>query len=92
MEDEQLVIIGGPVKSLGGGRVGGFLVRFTDQDNLDLEGDYFDETTDYMFDFPGKSAAWFSHAIYPQKQRLSNDAELSMKHDGDEFGNYRRVE
>jgi len=51
-----------------------------------LEGDYFDDQTDYMVDLPGKSLAWFSHALYPQKQRLSGDADLNQRKTDDGFG------
>lgn len=44
MEDE-LIAFGTEVKALGGGKVGGYLVRFTDADTPDLTGDYFDAKT-----------------------------------------------
>ena len=34
------------VKALGGGRVGGYLIRFTNKHNPDLQGDYFTSDTD----------------------------------------------
>ena len=79
---DTIVNPGHAVKALGDGRVGGYLVRFTNPDEPDLEGDYFDASTDFVFNFPGKSAAWFSHALYAQKTKLSSDAELKE----DEFG------
>ncbi len=45
--DEELIIYGGEVKALGGGKVGGYLVRFSDKDSPDLEGDYFTEETEF---------------------------------------------
>ena len=41
MKDE-LIAIGGEVKALGGGKVGGYLVRYTDSTSPDLVGDFFD--------------------------------------------------
>ena len=45
MED-NLVYYGGAVKVLGDGRVGGYLVRFSDDKSPDLEGDFFSPATD----------------------------------------------
>jgi hypothetical protein len=47
MNGETLVNLGGAVKALGDGRVGGYLVQFTDAEHPDLEADYFDAATDY---------------------------------------------
>ena len=61
--DEQLVYFGGAVKALGNGKVGGYLVRFTSEDELDLENEYFDAATDY-----GKARAsdvYYSHGLDP---------------------------
>jgi hypothetical protein len=41
------VIIGGTVKALGDGRVGGLLVRYGADDDRDRVGDYFHKDTDY---------------------------------------------
>ncbi len=43
---ETLVVQGGEVKSLGEGKIGGYLVRFTAPKDTDLEGDFFDKNTD----------------------------------------------
>jgi len=42
-----LVITGGEVKALEGGKVGGYLVRFTTPTDPDLTGDYFSSSTDF---------------------------------------------
>lgn len=78
----DLVSLGGAVKSLGDGRVGGYLVRYSTDEDPDMEQEFFDADTDYMFEFPGKSAAWFSHAMYDGKKQLTNPAMLSQ----DDFG------
>lgn len=44
MEDE-LIAFGTEVKALGGGKIGGYLVRFSDASMPDLTGDYFDAKT-----------------------------------------------
>lgn len=46
-ESDTLVTYGGEAKAIGDGRVGGYLVRFTSKDEPDLEGDYFDKSTDF---------------------------------------------
>ena len=76
---ETLVTFGGEVKSLGDGRVGGVLVRFTSPDDPDLEDDFFDKETDYMFEFPGVSKGWFNHAQTKMNKRLSHDVDLEMR-------------
>mgnify|MGYP000866055460 CR=1 FL=1 len=45
--DDELIIYGGEVKALGNGKVGGYLVRFSDKDNPDLDGDYFTRETEF---------------------------------------------
>ena len=59
MEDEELIYSGGEVKALGGGRVGGYLVRFSTPQDPDITGDFFTKDTD--FGPATKSAAWFHH-------------------------------
>jgi hypothetical protein len=44
---ETLIAWGGAVKALGDGKVGGYLVRFSTEDDPDLEGEYFTRDTDF---------------------------------------------
>lgn len=46
-DPDALVFYGGAVKALGNGKVGGYLVRFTNADEPDLDGEYFDGKTWY---------------------------------------------
>jgi phage head maturation protease len=46
-ESETLVGYGSEVKALGDGKVGGYLVRFTDENSPDITGDFFDKSTDF---------------------------------------------
>lgn len=49
--NEKRIYIGDAVKALDeGGRVGGFLVRFTDETQRDLYGEYFDAGTEFHLD------------------------------------------
>ena len=77
-ESETLITFGDAVKSLGDGKVGGYLVQFSDADKPDLEDDYFDGETDYMFELPGTSKGWFNHAQTPGIKQLSSDVDLEL--------------
>ena len=57
---DTLVWHGGEVKTLGDGKVAGYLVRFSTADDLDLEGEYFDAATDF-----GSA----TDSVYPGSQR-----------------------
>ena len=47
MDTNTARVIGGAVKALGEGKIGGYLVRFTDATSPDLTGDYFTGETDF---------------------------------------------
>ena len=83
VEDMTLVRFGDAVKSLGDGKVGGYLVRFSTPDDPDLGGDFFTSDTDYDVDLPGKSTTYFNHGLDPKlgKRRF---AKTTLKQD--EFG------
>ena len=72
--DEQLIYHGGAVKALGNGKVGGYLVRFTDEDELDLEGEFFDGRTWYGDAI--SSPVYYNHGLDPAlgKTILGNGA------------------
>ena len=44
----EQVVIGGTIKAVDGQTYGGYLVKFTDSDNRDLYGEYFDRETNFM--------------------------------------------
>nr|NIV34522.1 hypothetical protein [Anaerolineae bacterium] len=76
--DEQLIMFGGAVKALGNGRVGGYLVRFTDEEELDLMGEYFDAATDYGK--AGSSAVYYNHGLDPVlKKRVLGEGALDVQ-------------
>jgi HK97 family phage major capsid protein len=60
-ESDQLIYFGGEVKSLGGGKIGGYLVRFTGPDDTDLEGDYF--TSDTVFGKAADLDLYWNHGL-----------------------------
>jgi len=84
--DEHLVTIGGELKALGDGRIGGYLVRFGTPDETDLTGDYFTAETD--FGPNDKALGWVHHRLpmkspksgrtVQYKQRLTNPVHLSF--------------
>lgn len=45
--EKTLVAFGNEVKALGDGKLGGYLVRFSDENTPDLTGDFFTKTTDF---------------------------------------------
>ena len=47
VETETLIAWGGAVKALGDGKIGGYLVRFSTEDDPDMVGDYFTKETDF---------------------------------------------
>jgi len=80
-ETEELVYFGEPVKALGDGKVGGYLVRFTSDDDPDLTGEYF--TKDTAFGDASSAAVYYNHGLDPViKKRKLGKADLNT----DDFG------
>lgn len=91
-ENDVLISYGGAVKATtledGSVKLGGYLVRFSDPDNLDLTGEFFTESTNYGA--AAKSAGWFNHRCpvkYDQKvtgyaKQLENEAILTKDEKG----------
>ena len=68
--DDLFVTIGGELKALGNGKVGGYLVRFGNPDMPDLTGDYFTAETDFdLDDGAGKSTVLYHHGLDPVLKR-----------------------
>ena len=67
MIDATMIQVGESVKAIGTvdnlTKVGGYLVRFTPKGDADLTGDRFSKTTDFDFEFPGKSTTYFNHGL-----------------------------
>jgi len=64
-EKETVLTFGGEIKALGDNRFGGYLVRFTSETDPDLTQDFFDATTDFDTEFPGKSTVYWNHGLDP---------------------------
>ena len=80
-EDEQLVYFGDAVKALGDGKLGGYLVRFSSDDEPDITGEFFTKDTDYGD--ADSSAVYYNHGLDPVlKRRKLGKANLKL----DDFG------
>lgn len=81
-DNETLVIYGDAVKDLGNGRVGGYLVLFGNEQNTDLEGDYFTKDTD--FGNHRTTSTIYAHGQDKQMGRrvLDPESALSVKDAG----------
>ncbi|GIV82777.1 MAG: hypothetical protein KatS3mg051_2131 [Anaerolineae bacterium] len=66
---EMLLAFGDTIKALPGGRIGGYLVRFTGPDMPDLEGDYFDASTDFGVEDGDPVGIYYNHGIDPVLKR-----------------------
>lgn len=80
--DDAVILGGGAVKSLGDGRIGGYLVRFSTADDPDLEGDFFTAETD--FGPHAKSLVFYGHGQDKKlgKKVLDNAATLKADDTG----------
>jgi len=73
--DDILVFDGSEVKALEGGKVAGYLVRFSTKSDPDLTGDYFTPDTDYGTAV--KTAILYQHGFDPKmKRRKIGEGEL----------------
>ena len=79
--DDELVYYGGAVKALGDGKLGGYLVRFSTQNDPDLTGEFFTKDTD--FGDHVNATVYYQHGLDPTiKKRKLGRAELTP----DDFG------
>ena len=80
-DDEQIVYFGGAVKALGDGKLGGYLVQFSSDDDPDLTNEFFTKETDYGD--ATKTTVYFNHGLDPivRKKKLDH-APIKM----DDFG------
>jgi len=79
--DDTLIMYGGQVKALGGGKIGGYLVRFTTEDDPDLEGEFFTRDTD--FGDAQSAPVYYQHGM---DSRLGKRRIGKATHLVDEFG------
>lgn len=60
---DTLILFGGMVKTLGHGKVGGYLVQYGDATKTDLVGDFFTDQTDFDVEFPARTSVYYNHAL-----------------------------
>ena len=75
--DEQLVTIGGELKALGDGKVGGYLVRFGDAETPDATGDYFTADTD--FGIVDRAIGWVHHRQPMESPKTGQKARYTQR-------------
>lgn len=63
--EENLIYYGDSVKALGEGRVGGFLVRYSNAEAPDLEGDFFSPETDLGIESGSRLPVYYQHGYDP---------------------------
>lgn len=61
--DARMVHVGGTVKSLGGNKIGGYAVVFTDEETPDLQGDFFTKATDFYIDADSSLPILYHHGL-----------------------------
>jgi HK97 family phage major capsid protein len=63
-KSESVLIFGEEVKALNDtGLIGGYLVKFTDAKNPDLDGDYFDKSTDFDLENSTDTTIYYNHGL-----------------------------
>ncbi len=77
--DEMMITFGGALKALGEGKVGGYLVVFSDANTPDLEGDYFTKDTDFGFEDGDTLPVYYAHGQDPaiKKRRIGRASRRS---------------
>jgi hypothetical protein len=63
LSSDPVVVLGGHVKALGSGRVGGYLVRYSTAAAPDLEGDFFTQETDFDIDSGDPTSVYYNHGL-----------------------------
>lgn len=80
----ELIYFGSAVKALGNGKVGGYLVEFSDVESRkgappDLTKEFFTKNTDYDIEGGEKKTVYFDHGLDPVlKRRKLSKAELKV--------------
>ena len=61
--EKAMVFFGEPIKALGDGKIGGYLVRFGDPKNTDLEGDFFSPESDLGVEDGSTLPVYYNHGM-----------------------------
>lgn len=80
--DNELIAFGNEVKALGGGKIGGVLVRMSTAQDPDLANDYFSAKSDVRF--PDELDVYYNHGLDDTlKKRVIGRAKLSRTDNAD---------
>lgn len=81
--DEMLVSFGQTIKALGNGKIGGYLVHFTDADHPDLTGDFFTKDTEFDIEPGEKTSIYYNHGMDAKlKTRKLGNGKMSIDDTG----------
>jgi len=81
--DEMLVSFGQAIKALGNGKIGGYLVHFTDADHPDLIGDFFTKDTEFDIDPGEKTSIYYNHGLDAKlKTRKLGNGKMTIDDSG----------
>lgn len=62
-DDDTMMVVGGSIKAMGDGKIGGYLVKFTDATNPDMVGDFFTADTDYDIEPGDRVTVYYNHGM-----------------------------
>lgn len=83
MDDETLITYGGALKAVGEGRIAGFLVRYSDAQAPDIDGEFFTKATDFSLGFPAQVGLYYNHGLDPQVgQKRIGTAQVKSTEEG----------
>ena len=79
--DEQLITFGSEIKALGGGRVGGYLIRYSTAEDPDLTNDFFSKDTNMHY--PESLPVLYNHGLDKTlKKRVIGSAHVTVNDAG----------
>jgi HK97 family phage major capsid protein len=80
---KSMVTFSPQLKALGDGKVGGYLVLFSDASSPDLQGDYFDKSTNFDIEDGDKVSVYYNHGMDPVlKTRKLGSGTLTIQDAG----------
>lgn len=80
--DDEVVFFGGEIKALGEGKIGGVLIRRTNETQPDLTGDFFSQKTDIRFH--PEEDVYYNHGLDKTlKKRVIGRAKITTMDNGD---------
>ncbi len=62
-DDDTMLVVGGSIKAMGDGKIGGYLVKFTDAEHPDMVGDFFTAETDFDIEPGDRVTVYYNHGL-----------------------------